>query len=125
MVAKAAGAGRLVAVDISDYALETAKKLGATHTVNPASCDAKSAIYDIMPEGPDLVVEAAGPVKAVELMVSLVRRGTRWNIFGITTHEKFELDGGLMHFIEARMNSSFSTNHLDIENAIRLISRRL
>ena len=125
MVAKAAGAGRLVAVDISEYALETAKKLGATHTVNPSQCDVKAAIYDIMPEGPDLVVEAAGPIKAVQLMVSLVRRGTRWNIFGITTHEKFELDGGLMHFLEARMDSSFSTNPLAIENAIRLMARGL
>ena len=37
MVAKAAGAGRLIAVDISDYALENAKSLGATHTVNPTT----------------------------------------------------------------------------------------
>jgi len=125
MVAKAAGAGRLIAVDVSDYALETAKKLGATHTVNPRSGDAKQAIYAILPHGPDLVVEAAGPIDAVNLMVSLLRRGTRWNIFGITTHEKFALDGGLMHFLEARMDSSFSTNPQAIENAIRLMERGL
>src|SRR5208282_435669 len=123
MVAKAAGAGRLVAIDVSDYALETAKKLGATHTVNPRKCDAKTAIQDILPKGPDLVVEAAGPIEAVNLMVSLLRRGTRWNLFGITTHEKFVLDGGLMHFLEARMDSSFSTNPLAMENAIRLMER--
>jgi threonine dehydrogenase-like Zn-dependent dehydrogenase len=125
MVAKAAGAGRLVAVDISDYALETARKLGATHTVNPKQGDAKAAIYSILPEGPDLVVEAAGPIEAVKLMVSLLRRGSRWNIFGITTHEEFQLDGGLMHFLEARMDSSFSTNPLAMENAIRLMARGL
>jgi len=125
MVAKAAGAGQLVAVDISDYALETARKLGATHTVNPSCSDAKAAIYEIMPQGPDLVVEAAGPIEAVKLMVSLLRRGTRWNIFGITTHEEFALDGGLMHFLEARMDSSFSTNPLAIEKGIRLMSRGL
>jgi threonine dehydrogenase-like Zn-dependent dehydrogenase len=125
MVAKAAGAGRLVAVDISDYALKTAKELGATHTVNPTRGDAKAAIYEIMPEGPDLVIEAAGPIQAVKLMVSLLRRGSRWNIFGITTHEEFSLDGGLMHFLEARMDSSFSTNPLAIEKAIRLMARGL
>ena len=125
MVAKAAGAGRLVAVDISDYALETARSLGATHTVNPKQCDAKAAIYGILPEGPDLVVEAAGPIEAVKLMVSLLRRGSRWNIFGITTHEEFQLDGGWMHFLEARMDSSFSTNPLAMENAIRLMARGL
>ncbi len=125
MVAKAAGAGRLVAVDVSDYALETAKKLGATHTVNPRKGDAKAAILDILPKGPDLVVEAAGPIDAVNLMIGLLRRGTRWNLFGITTHEKFALDGGLMHFLEARMDSSFSTNPLAIESAVRLMERDL
>lgn len=125
MVARAAGAGRLIAIDVSEYALNTARALGATHIINPTKCDAKAAVYDILPNGPDLVVEAAGPVKAVELMVSLVRRGTRWNIFGITTHEKFELDGGLMHFLEARMDSSFSTTPQAIEKAIRLMERGL
>jgi threonine dehydrogenase-like Zn-dependent dehydrogenase len=125
MVAKAAGAGRLLAVDISEYALQTAKRLGATHTLNPAQADARAAIYEILPEGPDLVIEAAGPVQAVKLMVSLLRRGTRWNIFGITTHEEFQLDGGLMHFLEARMDSSFGTNPLAMEKAIRLMDRGL
>ena len=125
MVAKAAGAGRLIAIDVSEYALNTARALGATHTINPTKVDAKTAVYDILPHGPDLVVEAAGPVKAVELMVSMVRRGTKWNIFGITTHEKFELDGGLMHFLEARMDSSFSTTPQAIEKAIRLMDRGL
>jgi threonine dehydrogenase-like Zn-dependent dehydrogenase len=104
---------------------ETARSLGATHTVNPTQGDAKAAIYDILPEGPDLVVEAAGPIEAVKLMVSLLRRGTRWNIFGITTHEEFQLDGGWMHFLEARMDSSFSTNPLAMENSIRLMARGL
>jgi len=126
MVAKAAGAGRLIAIDVSDFALETARELGATHTINPKTCaDVKGPVYEILPQGPDLVLEAAGPVQAVELMVSLLRRGTRWNIFGITTHEKFSLDGGLMHFLEARMDSSFSTTPQAIEQAIRLMERGL
>jgi threonine dehydrogenase-like Zn-dependent dehydrogenase len=125
MVAAAAGAGRLIAVDTSDYALANAKKLGATHTVNPKNVDTRKAVYDIMPEGPDLVVEAAGPIQAVNLMVGLLRRGTRWNIFGITTHEEFKLDGGLMHFLEARMDSSFSTTPQAIERSIRMMSRGL
>lgn len=125
MIARAAGAGRLVAVDVSDYALDTARRLGATHTVNPRTEDARSAVYDILPDGPDLVVEAAGPIEAVRLMVSLLRRGTRWNVFGITTHETFELDGGLMHFLEARMDASFGTNPEAMVHAIRLMERGL
>jgi len=123
MLARAAGAGRLVAVDVSDFALETATRLGATHTVNPARGDAAAAIAEILPEGPDVVLEAAGPIAAVKLMVRLLRRGTRWNVFGITTHETFELDGGLAHFLEARMDASFGTNPMAMEQAIRLLER--
>ena len=112
-------------MDISDYVLDLAKRLGAGHTVNPAKCDAKAAIYEILPKGPDLVIESAGPIEGVRLMVSLLRRGTRWNVFGITTHEKLELDGGLMHFLEARMDASFGTTPLAMEKALMLMERGL
>jgi len=125
MVAKAAGAGRLIAVDTSEYALNNALRLGATHVVNPAKGDAKKQVYDILPDGPDLVVEAAGPIQAVKLMVGLRRRGTKWNVFGITTHEKFELDGGLTHFLEGRMDASFGTTPLAMAKAIRLMETGL
>ena len=125
MAARAAGAGRLIAVDISEYARNSALRLGATHAVNPANGNAKQRVYEIIPEGPDVVVEAAGPIEAVRLMVDLRRRGTRWNVFGITTHETFELDGGLTHFLEARMDASFGTTPLAMDRAIRLIERGL
>lgn len=123
MMAKAAGAGRLIAVDVSEFALETARQLGATHLVNPSKDNAVKRIAEILPKGPDLVVESAGPIEAVKLMVQLLRRGTRWNVFGITTHETFELDGGLMHFLEARMDASFGTNPTAMQQAIRLMER--
>lgn len=125
MVAKAAGAGRLIAVDTSEYTLKIARELGATHVVNPAAGDAKKQIYDILPDGPDLVIEAAGPIQAVNLMVDLRRRGTKWNVFGITTPEKFELDGGLTHFLEGRMDASFGTTPLAMTKAIRLMETGL
>lgn len=125
MVAKAAGAAHLIAIDTSDYACELASRLGATHTVNPAKEDPKPRVYEIIPRGPDLIVEAAGPIEAVRLMVDLRRRGTRWNVFGITTHETFELDGGLTHFLEGRMDASFGTTPLAMSTSIRLMETGL
>lgn len=125
MVAKAAGAGRLIAIDISEHARKQALALGATHAVDPTAGDAIRQVYDIIPGGPDLVVEAAGPIAAVKLMVELRRRGTKWNVFGITTHEKFELDGGLTHFLEGRMDASFGTTPLAMSRAIRLMETGL
>jgi threonine dehydrogenase-like Zn-dependent dehydrogenase len=125
MVARAAGAGRLVAIDPSPFARVNALHLGATHALDPTSGDVRQQVYEILPDGPDLIVEAAGPIGAVKLMVELRRRGTKWNVFGITTHETFELDGGLTHFLEGRMDASFSTTPLAMTKAIRLMETGL
>ena len=125
MVAHRAGAGSLVVADVSEYALRNAARLGATHTLNPLTCDVREEVYRIIPRGPDLVIEAAGPIEAVDLMFELRRRGTRVNLFGITTDEKFRLDGGRTHFLETRMDASFSTTPLAMTMAIRLQERGL
>ena len=65
MVARAAGAGRLIAIDASAYARDNAMKLGATHALDPRRTDIVEAVYAIIPDGPDLVIEAAGPIQAV------------------------------------------------------------
>jgi hypothetical protein len=118
----AGGRGRpAIAIDPSDYARRNALALGATHAIDPSKEDPKKQVYDILPQGPDVVIEAAGPIAAVRLMTDLRRRGTRWNIFGITTHEQFELDGGYTHFLEGRMDASFGTTPLAMQRAIRLM----
>ena len=125
MVARAAGAGKLIAIDPSSYARNNSLQLGATHAIDPLRGDPVSAVYDIIPKGPDIVVESAGPIDAVELMTKLRRRGTKWNIFGITTDETFELEGGLTHFLEGRMDASFGTNPSAMQKSIRLMENRL
>jgi L-iditol 2-dehydrogenase len=125
MVAKAAGAGHLIAVDSSSFARDKATQLGANAVVDPFKGHIKERIYEIIPKGPDLIVEAAGPIEAVKLMVDLRRRGTRWNVFGITTHESFEMDGGLTHFLEGRMDASFGITPLAMQKAVRLMERGL
>ena len=126
MVAKVAGAGLLIAIDPSDYALRNARKLGATHTINPRdAADPVAEVQKILPHGADLVIEAAGPIEAVRLMTALRRRGTRMNLFGITTHEEFPLDGGQTHFLETRMDASFGTTPRAMQRAIRLMERGL
>jgi len=125
MLARAAGAARLIAVDARPFALAQAAASGATHTINPRSEDVRQRVYEIIPSGPDLVFEAAGPIEAVRTMVDLRRRGTRWNVFGITTHDTFDLEGGQTHFLEGRMDASFGTNPLAMSWSIRLMESGL
>ena len=125
MVAHKAGAGRLISIDTSDFARENALRLGATHALDPAACDIREEVYKIMPTGPDLIVEGAGPIEAVNMMFDLCRRGTRVNLFGITTPEKFALEGGKTHFNEIRMDASFSVTPVSMMQAVRLQERGL
>ncbi|MFF7748981.1 S-(hydroxymethyl)mycothiol dehydrogenase [Streptomyces sp. NPDC007971] len=56
-----AGAARIIAVDIDDRKLATAKKLGATHTVNSEETDAVEAVRELTGGfGADVVIEAVG-----------------------------------------------------------------
>jgi S-(hydroxymethyl)mycothiol dehydrogenase len=59
--ANLAGAAKVIAVDIDDRKLETAAKLGATHTVNSKDADAVEAIRELTGgHGADVVIEAVG-----------------------------------------------------------------
>ncbi|MGY5050225.1 S-(hydroxymethyl)mycothiol dehydrogenase [Streptomyces sp. 900105755] len=59
--ANLAGAARVIAVDIDDRKLDTARGLGATHTVNSKETDAVAAVRELTGGfGADVVVEAVG-----------------------------------------------------------------
>ncbi|MEU3841363.1 S-(hydroxymethyl)mycothiol dehydrogenase [Streptomyces sp. NPDC028635] len=59
--ARLAGAGRIIAVDIDDRKLATARTLGATHTVNSKDTDPVEAVRELTGGfGADVVIEAVG-----------------------------------------------------------------
>ncbi|MFJ8622609.1 S-(hydroxymethyl)mycothiol dehydrogenase [Kitasatospora sp. NPDC093550] len=61
MGSRLAGAAKIIAVDIDDRKLETARALGATHTVNSTTTDPVEAIRELTGgNGADVVVEAVG-----------------------------------------------------------------
>jgi threonine dehydrogenase-like Zn-dependent dehydrogenase len=109
-IAKAAGAGSLIVVDIEDFKLDYARRIGATDVINSRKTDAKAAVYDILPEGPDIVFEAAGALEAAALTMDLCRRGTRVNMFGVIIPGTIPVSPAEVHFQETRVDASFSVN---------------
>lgn len=136
-LAKKQGAGRVVAVDHSHYALSMARHLGIDHTINTQVVTGKAIyarehynlitdkVYSLLGKQPDLVVESAGPPEAVELMWHMVLsgRGIKGNIFGITTHEDIPVDCGKLHFAEPKITSSFNVSRYSLEQAMMTIER--
>ena len=66
--AKAAGAGRVVAADLSDAALAIAVAMGADETVNPAAGGE-------LPSDVEIAIEASGAPRALGGVIMAVRRG--------------------------------------------------
>ncbi|MCT8389807.1 2,3-butanediol dehydrogenase [Leuconostoc holzapfelii] len=76
--AKAAGATKIVAVDLSEVRLKKALEMGATDAVNPGEvADTIAAIHDIIPGGADVSFEVAGVQPTFEQAIDATRpRGT-------------------------------------------------
>ncbi|MGW3491128.1 S-(hydroxymethyl)mycothiol dehydrogenase [Streptomyces sp. NPDC001054] len=67
MGARLAGASKIIAVDVEDRKLDTARGLGATHTVNSRTTDPVEAIRGLTGGfGADVVIEAVGRPETYE-----------------------------------------------------------
>jgi len=73
--AKAREAHTLVAVDLSDKKLATARRFGATHTFNAADPDVAAKIREATQGGVHYAFEMAGSAKAMDLAYKITRRG--------------------------------------------------
>lgn len=74
--AKASGATTIIAVDLENYRLEMAQKLGATDTINAKENDVVKAVMDLTHgKGVDVVMEAAGAVPTTQQTVLLAKPG--------------------------------------------------
>jgi S-(hydroxymethyl)glutathione dehydrogenase/alcohol dehydrogenase len=92
--ARIAGARMIIAVDISENKLATAKELGATHIVDASSHDPVHAIRDMTDGGVDYSFEAIGLKLAAEQAFNSLRSGGTATVIGmIPVGQKVELDG--------------------------------
>ena len=73
--ALAAGASKVVAVDLSEQKLALARDLGATATVDGRDADAVEQVRALTGGGADVAFEMAGSVRALEQAWRMTRRG--------------------------------------------------
>jgi len=122
-LAVAGGAGNTIVIDVVDERLNKAKELGATHIINSKRVNPKEAVYDIIPNGPDIVFEAAGVLEAAKLTFELTRRGTRVNMFGVIIPGTIPVSPAEIHFNETRVDASFSVNPRVMTKAVSLLEK--
>ncbi len=91
MAARAAGA-RVVAVDVNEARLETARALGAAATVNSANVDVSAALADIAPRGLDSAVDATGRADVVAAAAGALHTRGTLAVCGVGASPQVEID---------------------------------
>lgn len=123
MVARALGAGRIVATDLLESRLELARRLGAESTIGAAD-DVPVRFRELNGgRGADLVIVCAGATQAVEQALATVSRmGTI--LFFATTRPDVEIPLNVNRFFwrnEVTLTSSYAGSPADCETALELI----
>jgi len=81
--AKAAGATRVIAVDINDNRLTVAKQLGATDILRSDLCDVPAAIREMTGgRGADVALEVVGATVTIKTAIESVRKGGHVTLVG-------------------------------------------
>ncbi len=83
---KQTGCGHLVAVDLAEDRLALARKMGATHSINPGAAKPLEVIQELTGgRGADLAFEAVGVSPSVDLALRAVRKAGRVVLVGNVT----------------------------------------
>jgi len=123
MVARALGAGRIVATDMVDFRLEKARQLGAEAAIK-ATENVPARFRELNEgRGADLVIVCAGATPAIEQALQAVARsGTV--LFFATTHPEVTLPLAVNEFFwrnEITLTSSYAGSPADCKLALELI----
>lgn len=106
--ARIAGAGRVIAIDISDAKLETAQVVGATDIINASKVgDPVAAVKEMTGGGVDYAFEAIGRRETVEQVTSMTRVGGTAVVVGMMPQgQKFEITGHELFLMEKTIKGS-------------------
>jgi S-(hydroxymethyl)glutathione dehydrogenase/alcohol dehydrogenase len=114
--ARIAGARMIIAVDVHENKLATARELGATHIVDGSSHDPVEAIHGMTDGGVDYSFEAIGLKQTAEQAFDCLRAGGTATVIGmIPLGQKIELDGSVFLREKKIQGSSMGSNRFKVD----------
>lgn len=125
MLARALGAGRIIATDINDYRLRQAERFGADFSIN-AKEDVKGSLLTYNNGRPaDLVIVCAGALQAAVDALTCVDRGGTVLYFAVPEPDiMVPVPMNDMWRNEITLMTSYGAGPIDIDVAISLIQNR-
>lgn len=114
--ARVAGARMIIAVDIFEHKLATARELGATHVVDASSRDPVKAIRDLTGGGVDYSFEAIGLKQTQEQAFESIRAGGTCTLVGLSpVGTKLEIDARSIMSDKTLRGSIMGSNRFKVD----------
>lgn len=122
-LSRALGAGKVVALDLLDWRLEVAKRMGADVVLNARNDDVVAAVKEETGGlGADVVMVAVGSTKALAQAISLARKGGVVNFFAeCPPGSSLKIDPNIIYGSEIILLGSYSSTPLELKSALELI----
>jgi S-(hydroxymethyl)glutathione dehydrogenase/alcohol dehydrogenase len=114
--ARVAGARMIIAVDVFEHKLATARELGATHVIDGSSQDPLRAIRDMTEGGVDYSFEAIGLKKTQEQAFDAIRPGGACTLIGLSpVGTKLEIDARAIMGDKKLQGSTMGSNRFKVD----------
>jgi len=124
-LARALGAGRIIATDITEYRLDAAKRLGADVVINAKDDVQKLLLKANDDKLADLVIVCAGALSASVEALKYVERGGTVLYFAVPgPEETVPVPMNDLWRNEIKLMTSYGAGPFDLDNAIDLLSSR-
>jgi threonine dehydrogenase-like Zn-dependent dehydrogenase len=117
---KCFGAYPIIAVDIADDKLETARKFGASHTINAGVADPVEAAIELSDGGVDKAFEAIGNPKTSDQIIQATRPGGTATIIGGLGNGPFTISSGGFVNKEITITGVSSRQANDVEEVLKM-----
>jgi threonine dehydrogenase-like Zn-dependent dehydrogenase len=121
-VLKANGAGTITVLATSPERAQAARSLGATDVIDPRAANPIEAVSQLLPDGPDIVIDAVGSQLATAVGIAGPR--ARILLFGLNDHAKPEVAQSQITKKELTVVGSFVGQNA-FPDAVRLLESGL
>lgn len=112
---------RVIAIDVNEHRLETARSLGAAELINPRAVErVDKAVRTLTDGGVDVAFEAIGTPKTIELAFALLKKGGRLCIVGYSA-EPVTLSAARLMYYELEVAGSLGCGAGEYPEIIALV----
>ncbi len=117
------GAGRIIAIDLSDDRLGLARQVGATDTVNARDADHVERVREMTGGGVDYAFDLAGTIKAMETAYAVTRWGGTTVSAGLSPNDAtFSFKQSLLVSEEKTIKGSYMGSSVPVRDIPRFIA---